>query len=163
MPTRVVVLGAGFGGLELTTILSEAFGDAIDIVLVDKADSFFFGFSKLDVMFGRQLPADAHHAYRGFAKPGVRFLQTTVRSIDPVAKRAVIDGGSLEADILIVALGADLDPAATPGFREDLREPAGIDEEVIVLASEAHIWQVSNFTGEPHAIGDLELTSRTDT
>ena len=36
MKTRVVVLGAGFGGLELTTILSDAFGDAIDIVLIDK-------------------------------------------------------------------------------------------------------------------------------
>ena len=54
MPTRVVVLGAGFGGLELTTILSDAFGDAIDIVLIDKGDAFVFGFSKLDVMFGRQ-------------------------------------------------------------------------------------------------------------
>ena len=38
MKTRVVVLGAGFGGLELTTILSDTFGDAIDIVLIDKVD-----------------------------------------------------------------------------------------------------------------------------
>ena len=44
MRTRVVVLGAGFGGLELTTILSNAFGNAIDIVLVDKGDAFVFGF-----------------------------------------------------------------------------------------------------------------------
>ena len=50
MKTRVVVLGAGFGGLELTTILSDSFGDAIDIVLADKGDAFVFGFSKLDVM-----------------------------------------------------------------------------------------------------------------
>lgn len=28
MRTGVVVLGAGFGGLEVTTILSDAFGDA---------------------------------------------------------------------------------------------------------------------------------------
>ena len=53
MRTRVLVLGAGFGGLELTTILSDAFGDAIDILLIDKGDAFVFGFSKLDVMFGR--------------------------------------------------------------------------------------------------------------
>ena len=57
MRTRVVVLGAGFGGLELTSILSNALGDAIDIVLVDKSDAFVFGFSKLDVMFGRVIPA----------------------------------------------------------------------------------------------------------
>ena len=64
MKTRVVVLGAGFAGLELTTILSDAFGDAIDIVLIDKDDAFVFGFSKLDVMFGRKVPADVHHPYR---------------------------------------------------------------------------------------------------
>jgi sulfide:quinone oxidoreductase len=48
MPTRsrVVVLGAGFDGPKLTTILSNAFGDAIDIVLIDKSDSFVFGFSQ---------------------------------------------------------------------------------------------------------------------
>ena len=50
---RVVVLGAGFGGLELTTRLSEEFGDDVDVVLIDQSDGFVFGFSKLDVMFGR--------------------------------------------------------------------------------------------------------------
>jgi len=52
---RVVVLGAGFGGLELTTRLSEDFGDTVDVVLIDQSDGFVFGFSKLDVMFGRAL------------------------------------------------------------------------------------------------------------
>jgi sulfide:quinone oxidoreductase len=118
MTTRVVVLGAGFGGLELTTILSETFGKTIDIVLVDKGDAFIFGFSKLDVMFGRQLPDAVRHPYRNFLKPGVRFVQTTVTSIDPVAKRTVTDAGTFDADVLVVALGADLDPGATPGLVE---------------------------------------------
>ena len=118
MRTRVVVLGAGFGGLELTTILSDAFGEAIDIVLIDKGDTFVFGFSKLDVMFGRQMPAEVRHPYRDIVKPGVRFLQSTVRSIDPAARRVVTDDGTFEADVLVVALGADLDPAATPGLVE---------------------------------------------
>jgi sulfide:quinone oxidoreductase len=118
MRTRVVVLGAGFGGLELTTILSETFGDAIDIVLIDKGDAFVFGFSKLDVMFGRKTPADVRHRYRDIVKPGVRLLQTTVRAIDPAARRATTDAGTFDADVLVVALGADLDPAATPGLTE---------------------------------------------
>ncbi len=50
---RILVLGAGFGGLELTTRLSDELGDDVDIVLIDQADGFIFGFSKLDVMFGR--------------------------------------------------------------------------------------------------------------
>ena len=118
MRSRVVVLGAGFGGLELTTILSQTFGEAIEIVLIDRADAFVFGFSKLDVMFGRHVPADVRHSYRDIVKPGVRFLQSTVRSIDPAVRSVVTDAGTFEADILVVALGADLDPAATPGLVE---------------------------------------------
>ena len=127
MRTRVVVLGAGFGGLELTTILSNAFGDAIDIVLVDKGDAFVFGFSKLDVMFGRQLPAAVRHPYRDIVKPGVRFFQTIVRSIDPTARRAVTDAGTFDADVLVVALGADYDLAATPGLVDGGREFYTVD------------------------------------
>ena len=118
MRTRVVVLGAGFGGLELTTILSDAFCDGIDIMLIDKSDTFVFGFSKLDVMFERRMPADVRHRYSNIVKPGVRFLQSTVRSIDPAARRLLTDDGTFEADVLVVALGADLDPAATPGLVE---------------------------------------------
>jgi sulfide:quinone oxidoreductase len=118
MRTRVVVLGAGFGGLELTTILSETFGEEIDVVLIDKADSFVFGFSKLDVMFGHKRPAEVRHPYRDVVKPGVRFVQSTVRSIDPLARRVVSDAGTFDADTLVVALGADYDVAATPGLAE---------------------------------------------
>ena len=53
MSARIVVLGAGFGGLELSTVLSEELGDGVDVTLIDKGDAFVFGFSKLDVMFGR--------------------------------------------------------------------------------------------------------------
>ncbi|MCU1459612.1 MAG: FAD-dependent pyridine nucleotide-disulfide oxidoreductase [Actinomycetia bacterium] len=116
---RIVVLGAGFGGLELTTRLSEEFGDDVDVVLIDRAEGFVFGFSKLDVMFGRSLPAGVFHPYRDIEKPGVRFVRAVIRSIDPVAKRVEADdGASYDADILVVALGADLDPSATPGLVE---------------------------------------------
>jgi sulfide:quinone oxidoreductase len=118
MKKRVVVLGAGFGGLELSTLLSEALGDAVDVVLIDKSDHFVFGFSKLDVMFGRLLPEQVRHLYKHVVKPGVHFVQTVVRSFDPAAKRVVTDDGTFDADILVVALGADLDPAATPGLVE---------------------------------------------
>ena len=115
---RVVVLGAGFGGLELTSRLSEELGDTADVVLIDRSDGFVFGFSKLEVMFGRAELAAVHHTYAGLVKPGVQFVQTTVRSIDPVAKRVETDAGPYDADVLVVALGADLDPSATPGLVE---------------------------------------------
>jgi sulfide:quinone oxidoreductase len=113
---RVVVLGAGFGGLELTSRLSEALGDDADITLIDRSDAFVFGFSKLEIMIGRQQVEAVRSPYRDLAKPGVRFRQETIVSIDPVARRTVTDVGTYDADILVVALGADLDTSATPGL-----------------------------------------------
>src|SRR6266480_1092164 len=115
---RVVVLGAGFGGLELTTRLSEEFAADVEVVLIDKSDDFVFGFSKLEVMFGRAPSEQVRHPYRDFVKPGVRFVQSTVRAIDPNTKRVQTDAGTFDADILVVALGADLHPEATPGLVE---------------------------------------------
>jgi sulfide:quinone oxidoreductase len=113
---RVVVLGGGFGGLELTTRLSDEFGDDVDVLLIDKADSFVFGFSKLEVMFGRATAPSVRHHYADIVKPGVRFVQANIDSIDAAAKRVETDAGSFDADILVIALGADLDPSATPGL-----------------------------------------------
>jgi sulfide:quinone oxidoreductase len=112
------VLGAGFGGLELTTRISDELGDEADVVLVDKAEGFVMGFSKLDVMFGRTTAEAVLHPYRDLVKPGVRFVQSTVRSIDPAARRVKTDAGSFDGDVMVVALGADLAPEATPGLAE---------------------------------------------
>src|SRR5437773_3320290 len=116
MKKRILVLGAGFGGLELSTMLSEAFGDGIDVTLIDKSDSFYFGFSKLDVMFGHATPNAVRLPYKKFVKPGVQLLQETISRIDPIAKRVTTDHATHEADFLVVALGADYDFEATPGM-----------------------------------------------
>jgi len=124
---RILVLGAGFGGLELTTRLSDELGHDADIMLVDKAGGFVFGFSKLDVMFGRTTAPAVWHSYHDLVRPGVRFVQATIRSIDPVRRRAETDAGAFEADVMVVALGADLDPSATPGLAEAGREFYTVD------------------------------------
>ena len=118
METRVVVLGAGFGGLELATMLSEALGDDVDVTLIDKNEAFVLGYSKLDVMFGRTRLDAVRLEYRDIAKPGLRFLQQTITAIDPDLRRVTTDGGAHEADVLVVALGADYDLDATPGLAD---------------------------------------------
>ena len=92
--------------------------DDLDLVLIDKGEGFVFGFSKLEVMFGRATAAQVMHPYADIAKPGVRFVQASITSIDPATRHVVTDAGDFDADILVVALGADLDPAATPGLLE---------------------------------------------
>lgn len=113
---RVVVLGAGFGGLELTTKLSEEFGETADIVLIDREDGFIFGFSKLDVMFGRASVDAVRHRYADITKPGVKVVKAEITAIDPVAKYVDTTEGPFDADILVIALGADVHPEATPGL-----------------------------------------------
>src|SRR5213075_871893 len=81
-------------------------------------DSFYFGFSKLDVLFGLAKPNAVRLPYKKFVKPGLRLLQETISLVDPVAKRVTTDRGTHEADFLVVALGADYDFAATPGMAE---------------------------------------------
>ncbi|HET7901326.1 MAG TPA: FAD-dependent oxidoreductase, partial [Candidatus Nanopelagicales bacterium] len=115
---RIVIVGAGFGGLELAARLSESLGERADVVLVDKNDGFVFGFSKLDVMFGRTTADHVTHRFVDVVHPGVRMLQAEVTAIDPVARRVTTTSETLDADILVVALGADLHPELTPGLVE---------------------------------------------
>jgi sulfide:quinone oxidoreductase len=119
MKRHVLILGAGFAGLELATRLSETVSDAVDVTLLDRNDSFYFGFSKLEVMLGHESADAVRLPYADIAKDGVEFRRETVVDIDPVARRVRTDAGTHEADFLVVAMGADYDMAATPGFEED--------------------------------------------
>ena len=118
MQSRVLVLGAGFAGLELAAILSERLGDEAGVTLIESGDAFVFGFAKLDVMFGHAEPDEVRARYADFSKPGVQFLNETIVAIDPEARRVTTDQGVHEGEVLVVALGADYDFDATPGLRE---------------------------------------------
>jgi sulfide:quinone oxidoreductase len=118
MRKHVLILGAGFGGMELATRLSETVPDAVRVTLLDRNDSFYFGFSKLEVMLGRQSAEQVKLFYQDFTKEGVEFRQETVTGIDPAARRVTTDANTYDADFIVVALGADYDMAATPGLED---------------------------------------------
>ncbi len=115
----VLILGAGFAGLELATRLSEDVPHDVDVTVVDSSDAFVFGYSKLDIMFGRDELANVRLPYSRFRKPSVKFVRETVKTIDPESRRVITNASVYEPDILVVALGADLDPDATPGMVEE--------------------------------------------
>jgi sulfide:quinone oxidoreductase len=117
MKKQVLILGAGFGGLELSTRLSSS-ADDVHVTMIDQSDSFIFGFSKLDIMFGKRKTDEVRAFYRDIRKERVEFRQEQVTSIDPTRRRVTTDRNTYEPDILVVALGADYAPAATPGFVE---------------------------------------------
>lgn len=116
---QVLVLGAGFGGLEVATRLSEAVPDDVQVTVVDEAEGFLFGFSKLEVLFGRRTVEELRLPYDDLRLPGVTFRRERVLSIVPRNRRVVTNAREYQPDVLVVALGADYDPGATPGFVED--------------------------------------------
>jgi sulfide:quinone oxidoreductase len=118
MKQHVLILGAGFGGLELATQLSETLSESVRVTLIDRNDSFYFGFSKLEVMRGRQSASEVKLAYRDIAKAGVEFRQETVTRIDAASRTVTTGQGTHQADFLVVALGAEYAIDATPGFAE---------------------------------------------
>ena len=81
MTKRIVVLGAGFGGMELSTLLSEQIAGDADITLIDKGDV------RVRVLEARRdVPRREPHAvrlpYAEFVQPGVDFVRDTVVAID---------------------------------------------------------------------------------
>lgn len=102
---QVLVLGAGFGGLELTSVLSERLAGDVAVTLIDNSDAFVFGFSKLEILFGRQTRDEAR----------------------PERRRVTTDAAIYDADIVVVALGADYDVQATPGSAEGGFEYYSVD------------------------------------
>ena len=115
---RVLVLGAGFGGLELATMLSEALGDDVDVD-ADRQERRV----RLRVLEARR-DVRADDARRGApAVPRASRSRACASAGDghrdrPEARRVTTDAGVHEADVLVVALGADYDVDATPGLAE---------------------------------------------
>jgi sulfide:quinone oxidoreductase len=127
MPSEVLILGAGFGGLEVAARLSEAQDVPVHVTLIDKNDGFIFGFSKLDILFGVHTRDQVRCSYRDIRLDRVEFRQERVTSIDPQQRKVVTDRNSYQSDVLVVALGADYDHGATPGFVEDGFEFYSVD------------------------------------
>lgn len=97
------------------------------MTLIDQNDAFTLGFSKLDILFRHQTRDEARLPYRRLVKRGIEFRQETVLSIDPQSRRVGTDKAAYDADFLVVALGADYDLTATPGFVEGGFEYYSID------------------------------------
>ena len=97
--------------------MSESLGDKAQVTIIDKSDAFIFGFSKLDVMFGRDDPRRGAPPVREIRQAGgAASSGRSITAIDPAARRVTTDAGVHECDYLVVALGADYDMAATPGL-----------------------------------------------
>ena len=115
---RVIVLGGGFGGIATAVALRERLTPEDEVVLVERRPTFVMGLRKNWALVGASTIAVGERALATLSGRGITVRAGTVNAIDPAARAAEVDGDRLEADALVVALGAARDPDAIPGFRE---------------------------------------------
>jgi NADH dehydrogenase len=120
---RVVILGAGFGGLEAAKALA---GAPVQVTLVDRQNHHCFQPLLYQVATAALSPADIAWPIRAILRDqlNVRAVMATVTGIDRAGRHVLTDRGALPYDALVVATGAthsyfghDDWAAAAPGLK----------------------------------------------
>ena len=134
----VLILGGGFGGIAAAVSLSMRLTPDDPITLVDRRESFFFGFRKTWAFLGTSPLAEGMRPLKALERHGIEVRQGTIESIDPGSRSAVVDGERLDSDAMIVALGAQAKPVSMPGLTEhglNFYDPPNLDAAAAKLAA----------------------------
>lgn len=144
---RVLILGGGFGGLATATALREKLSSEDEVIVVDRRTHFMMGLHKSWVLTGQSTLEAGQRSLAKLAARGIKWINGSIIAIDPINRSAVVDDQKIEADALVVALGAQFAIDKIPGFREYAYNVYSPEE--IPRAAEA----VRNFKGGILAIG----------
>jgi NADH dehydrogenase len=115
---KVVVIGAGFGGMEVARHLS---GVPVEVTLLDRNNFRTFQPLLYQVATAGLNAADVAHAVRGLfhGQRNVRFRQAAVTGVDWDRREVLLEGQPpLAFDHLVVAGGATVTYFGTPGAPE---------------------------------------------
>lgn len=118
MSRTVLVLGAGIGGLVAAERLRQRLPAGDQVIAVDRTDQHSFSPSLLWLLVGERKPEDFTRPLGRLADRGVDFRHGSVTRIDPARRVVEIDGQSVRADALIIALGAEYAPEMIPGLAQ---------------------------------------------
>jgi sulfide:quinone oxidoreductase len=117
MGKRIVILGAGFGGLTAANILRKNLTQDHRIVVIDRKKSFMMGLVKLWILAGSRKLEESQTPLAGLDAKGIEYMNDEVTGIDLASKRVQARGhGWINYDYLIVALGSELAPERIEGF-----------------------------------------------
>jgi NADH dehydrogenase len=103
---RVVIIGAGFAGLNAAKVLANQLG--IEVTLVDRENHHVFQPLLYQVATAALSPAEIAAPIRGILAKArnVRVVMAEATQIDPVQHSVVTSAGSLSYDYLLLACGA---------------------------------------------------------
>jgi sulfide:quinone oxidoreductase len=122
---RILILGAGFGGLTTANILKKNLSLSSvkhQISIVDSKDYFIMGLVNLWILSGIRILEDSKIALSRLENKGIRYLNGEITAIDPVSRTVTIEGSStlrLEYDYLVIALGSEFALEHVKGFLEN--------------------------------------------
>lgn len=125
----ILILGGGLGGIRVAGVLRQLCAREHHVVLIERSAVFCLCMANLWLMTGeRQRPEESQRELSRLARHGIEWVQAEIEDIDPVAKTVSTSVGTLAADYLVIALGAQRHPEAVPGFVEaalDLYQASG--------------------------------------
>jgi len=143
---RVVVVGAGFGGLEAVAHLDGMFRRDPDVEILLLSDQNYLLFTPLLPQIASSYTDPRHivqavREIRGGRK--FRFRREAVRAVDVAGRRVILDSGAIGYDALVLAPGARTEFFNTPGARENcwdyksLQQAVELRERIIDLCEHA--------------------------
>lgn len=116
---RVLILGGGFGGVAAAHRLKQVLEGSDEVLLVDRRPYFMMGLRKTWGLVDAAPLEAGQRPLNRLSRIGVQVLNDAVTKIEPGARAIVVGGRRIEADALVVALGAETAPQALPGLAEN--------------------------------------------
>jgi sulfide:quinone oxidoreductase len=113
----VLILGGGVGGLITANALRHGLEPSDRVVVVEREHRHLFQPSLLWLMVGRRRRDQIERPLRELLDRRVELIEAEVNAIDPATRRVETTSGTIAGDALVVALGADPDRDAVPGYR----------------------------------------------
>ncbi|MBX3065311.1 MAG: NAD(P)/FAD-dependent oxidoreductase [Anaerolineae bacterium] len=114
---RVLILGGGFGGLAAAHSLRQSLAAEDEIILIDQRAQFMVGFRKSWALVGESTLEAGQRSLADLNQQGIKVIQGAITKLDPVARSVEVNGQRLEADAIVVALGARRAPEKVPGLQ----------------------------------------------
>ncbi len=78
MGKKIIILGAGFGGLCISNILRKNLDHTNDIIVIDKKDSFMMGLTNLWILDGRRRLENSKIPLTNLKSKGITFIQDEI-------------------------------------------------------------------------------------